>query len=186
MTEEEKLINSIKNKQSKALEKVVDIYTPYVGTVIYNVVGDKMTREDMEEAIADTFITLWRNADKFDAQKGCLRTYIGTIARNLAKNKLRANKTINCHENFELFEEDIYFKIEKNEERKMLIEAINALGEPDSEIFIRYYYYNERLAYIAKVIGIKINTAKTKLSRGRNKLKKTLGKENEKCEKNQM
>ena len=48
------------------------------------------------------------------------------------------------------------------------------LGEPDSEIFVRYYKYNEKLKDIAKITGIKLSTVKTRLSRGRQKLKKKL------------
>ena len=95
MTEDEKLIHNIRRKRRGALDKVIDLYTPYVGTVIYNVIGSAMTKEDMEEVILDTFVSLWRNADKFDSQKGCLRTYLGTMARNLAKNKL-ASQNINA------------------------------------------------------------------------------------------
>ena len=93
MTEDEKLIYNIRRKQCGALEKAIDLYTPYVGTVIYNMIGSSLLKEDIEEIISDTFILLWRNADKFDSQKGCLRTYLGTIARNLAKNRLAVHKT---------------------------------------------------------------------------------------------
>lgn len=51
---------------------------------------------------------------------------------------------------------------------------IMKLGEPDSEIFFRYYYYNEKIRDIASVTGIPISTVKTKLSRGKNKLKQII------------
>lgn len=172
MTEDEKLVYNIKRKRSGALEKVIDIYTPYVGTVIYNVIGSAMSKEDMEEVILDAFITLWRNADKFDSQRGCLRTYLGTIARNLAKNKLLAQSIYTgLNENVIAVNSEPYIELEQNEERLAMINAINELGEPDSEIFMRYYYYDEKISYISKVMKLSGNTIKTKLARGRKKLK---------------
>lgn len=175
MTEDEKLIYNIKRKRRGALEKVIDIYTPYVGTVIYNVIGSAMTKEDIEEVIADTFVTLWRNADKFDSQKGCLRTYLGTMARNLAKNKIASLVvTSELDENIIALKTEPSIKVEQDEERRAMINAINELGETDSEIFMRYYYYDERISYISKAMSLPVNTVKTKLARGRRKLKEIL------------
>ena len=175
MTEDEKLIQNIIRKRRGALEKVIDLYTPYIGTIIYNVIGSSMTTEDMEEVVLDTFISLWCNADKFDSQKGCLRTYLGTIARNLAKNKLAYQKINSAlTENIIDVQSQPYNKIEQEEEREAIIQAINELGEPDSEIFMRYYYYDEKIYHIAKVMSMPYNTVKTKLARGRRKLKEIL------------
>lgn len=172
MTEDEKLIYNIKRKRRGALEKVIDLYTPYIGTVIYNVIGSAMPKEDMEEIISDTFITLWRNADKFDSQRGCLRTYLGTIARNLAKNRLSAQKiNSELNENIISIHSEPHAKIEQEEKRAAMIRAINELGEPDSEIFMRYYYYDEKISHISKMMNLSSNTIKTKLARGRRKLK---------------
>ena len=46
-----------------------------------------------------------------------------------------------------------------------------SLGEPDSEIFVRYYKFNEKIKEISKATGINVSTVKTKLSRGKRKLK---------------
>lgn len=175
MTEDERLIHNIRQKRRGALEKVIDLYTPYVGTIIYNVIGSAMSKEDMEEVVSDTFVSLWCNADKFDVNKGCLRTYLGTMARNLAKNKL-AKQTVNAelNENIAAAHSEPYIKVERDEERTAMIRAINELGEPDSEIFMRYYYYDEKISYISRLMSLPGNTVKTKLARGRRKLKEIL------------
>lgn len=175
MTDDEKLINNIRRKRRGALEKLINMYTPYIGTIIYNVIGSSLPKEDMEEVISDTFITLWRNADKFDIYKGYLRTYLGTIARNLAKNKLAAQKeTSELNENISAINSEPHIAIEQADERSAMIQAIKELGEPDSEIFMRYYYYDEKISYISKIMNIPCNTVKTKLARGRKKLKEIL------------
>ena len=45
------------------------------------------------------------------------------------------------------------------------------LGEPDNKIFVRYYKFEKKLRDISKAMGLNLSTVKTKLSRGRNKLK---------------
>ena len=59
----------------------------------------------------------------------------------------------------------------------MLLELIRHLGEPDSEIFLRHYWYNEKVSRISAVTGICRSTITTKLHRGRKKLKEILEKE---------
>jgi RNA polymerase sigma-70 factor (ECF subfamily) len=56
-----------------------------------------------------------------------------------------------------------------------IINEIKFLGEPDSEIFIRKYYFRQSTKYISKIMGIKENTIDKKVSRGLIKLKQTLG-----------
>ena len=67
-----------------------------------------------------------------------------------------------------------FFRSAHYEEKSMLLELIRELGEPDNEIFIRHYWYDEKLSKISDVTGICQSTIKTKLRRGRIKLKDIL------------
>lgn len=175
MTEDEKLIYNIKRKRREAFENVIKRYTPYVSTVIYNMAGTSITKEDVEEITLDTFLSLWHNANAFDSQKGNIRIYLGTIARNLAIDRLRKfRESMVLDENIITTQDDPYQKVEQKEERKAMIQLIHELGEPDSEIFMRYYYYDEKISHISNIMGIKCSTIKTKLARGRKRLKEIL------------
>lgn len=57
-----------------------------------------------------------------------------------------------------------------------------SLGEPDNEIFVRYYKFGEKLNDIAAATGVNLSTVKTKLSRGKTKLKKILSNAEERYE----
>ena len=61
--------------------------------------------------------------------------------------------------------------IQQDMENSALWDAVMSLGEPDNEIFVRYYKFGEKLKDISKATGINISTIKTKLSRGKRKLK---------------
>ena len=175
MTEEEKLLAGLKKRKHGSLEKTIDLYTPYVTVIVYNVVGAAMSKEDIEEVVSDTFLSLWKSAATLNSEKGCIRSYLAAIARNRAKNKLR---TIHTHEEinenivsaYKTPQEDI----EEREKRALILELIKSLGEPDCEIFLRYYYYEEKISKIADITGLHVSTVKTKLSRGRKKIKEFL------------
>ena len=85
------LIKGLKNKKRSALEKVIETYSAYVNVVVYNTIGNAMSKEDMEEVISDVFISLWNNSE-YIRDEGELRPYIGAVARNKSINKLRERK----------------------------------------------------------------------------------------------
>ena len=52
--------------------------------------------------------------------------------------------------------------------------AVTRLGEPDREIFLRHYYYAQTVTEIGRIMGLNESTIKTKLRRGRMRLKELL------------
>ena len=52
--------------------------------------------------------------------------------------------------------------------------AVNTLGDPDREIFLRHYYYAQTVQEISQAMHLKEATIKTKLRRGRMRLRTTL------------
>ena len=171
MTDEKKLLINLKNGKGGSLEKAIKLYTPYVCTVIYNIVGSGMPKEDVEEAVSDVFVSLWRHAGDLDAEKGSVRSYLGVIARNCAKNRMRSARTFEEYDETLADERGTEEIAEERERRRILISLIQKLGEPDSEIFMRYYFYDEKISKISAVTGICGSTIKTKLSRCRSKMK---------------
>ncbi len=175
MVDERKLLEKLKKKDVRMLDRAMKIYTPYLSTVLYNMAGSRLSKEDGEEIIADVFITLWKNADYINMEKGSVRSYIAAVARNLALRRI--NK-----ECIYVPLEDVSAtgKSDEIEDRILtdtLWDAVMSLGEVDSEIFVRYYKYGEKLKVIADTMGINISTVKTRLSRGRKKLKELLEEE---------
>ena len=84
---ETKALRLLQQGSADALKWFITKYTPYVSTVVYNIIGSTMSVSDAEEVTADVFYALWENADK--VKSGAVRGYLGSIARNKAKNKFR-------------------------------------------------------------------------------------------------
>ena len=65
----------------------------------------------------------------------------------------------------------------RQEERRAVRKAIDAMSETDRAIFLRRYYYLQSVKEIARALSLNVSTVKTHLFRGRARLKETLMKE---------
>lgn len=169
------MLQNIRQRKRGALEKAIDRYTPYIYAIVYRSAQGLLQKEDVEEVVSDVFVSLWKHAGSLDTEKGSLRAYIGTAARNATYNKMRSLKLHDTlDEQADTAQSGPQQTMEQKEDSRMLLDLLIRLGEPDSEIFLRYYYYQEHIPSIAQNTGLCISTVKTKLARGRTKLRKML------------
>ena len=165
MADEAKLLQKLKNRDQRYLEYAIELYAPYLNVVLYNYVGSKLPHQDAEEIISDVFVTLWKNADFIDLSKGTIRSYISKCAKNLALKRITKH-----HESTSIDDVEIA-SYDENNTTDYIWNCVMELGEPDNEIFVRYYKYGEKLKNIARAVGIPLSTVKTKLLRGKKKLR---------------
>lgn len=168
MADEAKLLAQIKKGEERAIDRAVGLYTPYLSTVLYNMASG-LSKEDAEEIVSDVFFALWKDAEYIDLNKGTVRSYLAAAARNFALKRLKKKK-----DSVSLDEAEISDKAGDSFSAVTVWDAVMSLGEPDSEIFIRFYKYGERIRDISRATGINMSTVKTKLSRGKDKLKRIL------------
>ena len=105
-------------------------------------------------------------------QKGTLRSYLAAVARNFALKRINRKTDHTFLEDIELSDGKNF--IEENFHNNYVWETVMSLGEPDSEIFVRRYKFDEKIKDISKAMGLNISTVKTRLSRGKRKLRKML------------
>ena len=173
--DETKLLRKVCQGNQKAFVQIMERYTAYVAAIIYGIIGQNMSTQDVEEVVSDVFLAAWNQAEQI--RPGVTKAWLGAVARNMAKNKLR-------HMGQELpFEED-YLEIpgentpateaERKEEFRLVRKAVDTMGEPDREVFLRHYYYAQTVQEISQAMHLKEATIKTKLRRGRMRLRTTL------------
>lgn len=155
---------------------IIDQYTPYVSAIVWNIVGQTMTFRDMEEVTSDVFVTLWRNREK--PRPGQLKGYLGSIARSRAINKLRqAGQELSLEENILALPENGPEVVAEGKERRQAVrQAVAAMGPPDREIFVRYYYYCQTAGEIARHVNLSAVAVRQRLKRGRDRLRDELTK----------
>lgn len=172
--DEKSALKALKRKDETALAWFIDRYAAYVNTIICNIIGAAMPPSDVEEVASDVFFTLWTNAGK--VMPGKVKAYLSGIARNKAKERTRKiGQDIPLEDDILLFSSDDPERIfEAREQAAFMKEAMLKMQDPDREIFLRHYYCYQPVAAIADEMDMNISTVKTKLRRGRNKLKDIL------------
>lgn len=175
MTEAQAL-KKLQGGSQEALSWLIRRYTPYVTVVVRNVIGGSLTEEDIEETAADVFFTLWEQSGA--VRPGAVRPYLGSVARNKALQRLRnAGKTVPLEDDvLEISAGNPQREIEREELNRTVREAVLAMSWPDREIFLRHYFHFQTVAKIAEEMDIPESTVKSRLRRGREKLKETLTK----------
>lgn len=173
--DEKALIRKLNRHSRSALERAVLQFTPYVGAVICGVLAGRACREDVEELSADVFLALWLHREELNPNQG-LRPWLGTVARNKARDWLRRNRETMPLDSG--IPDDRQQGPEEEAERRewsaRLWEAVNGLDEPDRTLFLRYYYQDDKLKDVAQALGMGVSAAKQRLLRGRRKLKQQL------------
>ena len=173
---EEQLVAALGRGELSALEELLDRYTPYVSSVAARILRGRQA--DVEELTADVFLAAWENREKL--RPGQVKGWLGAVARNKAKNKLRQmGRTLPLEEDaLDLpGPEDPAGALEREEEGRRVRRAVDSLPAPDRELFLRHYYYAQSVKEIAGAMGLNESTVKTRLRRGRLKLKDMLTKE---------
>lgn len=88
---DQQLTEEIRRGNSVALEEMIAEYSRLVWTVIAGILSPALPREDLEECVADVFISFWQHSDRFDAARGSLKTYLCLLAKSRAIDRLRAS-----------------------------------------------------------------------------------------------
>ena len=161
-------LRELKKGSEAALCWFIDAYTPYVTAIIHGIIGEHMDMTDVEEVASDVFYALWENARKVYSAKG----YLGTMARNKAKNKLRSlDYDLPLEEQVLVLEGgDPEEKLEEKERKRAVRWAVLQMPHPEKEIFLRHYYYCQKVDTISREMNLPLSTVKTKLRRGRARL----------------
>jgi len=160
------------------LEEVINKYTNYLFTTIKNMSKGKLSNEDVEEIISDTFLIFWKNKDKFDESKK-LNLYLAGIAKNLVKNKFRKlhiNSNIMDYENSIIDNNDICYDYEKLEKYRIIEQVLNDIPKIDKIVFVLYYYHSKSIKEISNKVELSELSIKSRLFRIRKKIKKELEK----------
>ena len=166
------LTQRLKRHDEAAFEEVMNKYLPLVSNIVYNIGRDRLSKEDMEETISDIFVILWNNTDKI--MEGKLQGYLCRIARTKALDRLSKHKKPQTLDIEELeIQSDISMEVtaEIDDVTEILHELIDELHEPDREIMLRYYYYQQTAPIIAKILRMNKETVNSKLRRNKEKLR---------------
>ncbi len=164
------------------LEQLMRQYMTFVYTIVSGKLSGLCAKQAVEECVSDVFYEAYRTRHSIQLEKGSLKAYLGVLSKRIAIDYYRrcvksAGKRAADETVLEWIaaDDDVEKTVADKETAIVLIDQIKALGEPDSQIMIRKYYYGQSTKTIAKALGIKNNTVDKKVSRALVKLEKALG-----------
>lgn len=134
--------------------------------------------DDAEDVVQDVFLKLLKQKDKCFHDYEHLKSWLIRVTINQCldyKKSFFRKNTVSLED----------FEIPYEQEERKILEELYQLPKDYRNILYLYYYEGYTIKEIAKILGKKQNTVNSKLTRGRNQLKKIMevedGKQLQKC-----
>ena len=174
--EDSQIIDLYYARNEDAIVQTEVKYGPYCRAIAKNVLS---YYEDTEECVNDTWLAAWNRMPP--ALPRCLRAFLGRMTRNLAISRFRASRAQKRYNGMEVLLSELAECIPA---ARTLEEEIDSrrLGELLSQwldriLFVRRYWYGERVMDLAAEQGVWPEKLTQKLLRLRKKLKQVLEQE---------
>ena len=166
-------INLIIEGNTNAFSILVDRYKDLVFSLALKMVKN---REEAEEVAQDTFIKVFKSLSKFKGDSK-FSTWIYKVTYNTCLDRLKKQKREQQVVSIDEFNtnqiksiDNALDKMENEEREKAIQDCIQLLPADDAFLLTLFYFEEQSLEEIAKVIGLTANNVKVKLFRSRKKL----------------
>ena len=167
--------DSILKLIAKGEDRAFNLLIEKYGNLVWSIGRKFLYKEsDVEDAVQEVFIAIWKAAEKFDHTKASEVTFISMIARRrfidyLRKvSKHRKLQSIDEDNGQELFKESI---LNESTDLQLIKDAIGTLAIEDQELLNLSVYQGYSHSEIAKLLNIPLGTVKTRIRRNLIKLK---------------
>ena len=174
---DENIIAAIGNRDEDTINYIINKYSRLLWTIADAVLKNVGSVQDVEECVADAFIYLWEHPGKFDPRRGSLKSLLCIIVRSRAIDRYREiarRDTLSLEETVLADSFGMQEALMREETRRELLAAVNALGEPGREILVRRYYYNQKPREIALALGLTVKQVDNSLYRSKRQLRDAL------------
>lgn len=164
--------HSMEKDAEEVLEELMNLYSKKVYLLAFSFVKNHGSAEDITQEV---FIKCYKHLDKYRGD-AAISTWIYRITVNTAKDTLHKNKftqfmhPVKYITNFASNHTPEQAYMEKNQ-KEQLLQAIFSLKIKYREVLILYYFHDQKIDDISKTLQMNANTVKTRLVRGRMKLK---------------
>ena len=171
------VISGIKEHDERIINEIIIKYSKLLWPIASAVLKNVGTEQDVEECIADVFIDLWENPDKYNAERGTLKSWLCMVARCKAIDRYRAlsrRNTVPLEGAMMAGRMGMQDALLQEETKRELAAAINTLADVERDILIRRYYYEHKPREIAKALDLSVKQVENHLFRSKQKLRKAI------------
>ncbi|MBR1457865.1 MAG: sigma-70 family RNA polymerase sigma factor [Oscillospiraceae bacterium] len=170
----------LRQDPNAAHRALFDAYCGYVYAIVYRRLHAVAGARDIEECVSDVFADVFFGYHADSAHAGDLRGFIGAVAGRRAVDAYRRcarvqSRSIPMEALAEQASgENIPAQAEAAERSRILLECIEALGEPDASIVLQRYYYGIPAADIAAAWKLTPAAVRMRCSRAMKRLRSAL------------
>ncbi|MBI5471534.1 MAG: sigma-70 family RNA polymerase sigma factor [Ignavibacteriae bacterium] len=180
--EDLKLLLRVKDRDEGALSELYDRYSSLVYTFVLKVV--KAT-DEAEDLVQEIFLQVWNKASMFAADKGSVYTWIVTIARRKAIDRLRSKDLVNRGQSLDddsaiisvpdaaYMANPLHAAI-SNEYEALMREGLAQLSAEQRTVIELSYFEGYTQEQIAERLNAPLGTIKTRMRQGLMKLRDSL------------
>jgi RNA polymerase sigma-70 factor, ECF subfamily len=172
------LIGRVAEGDQDALTTLYDATNRFVYGLLLRMLGNAATAE---EVLLDVYVQLWKQAARYDKQRGNPRAWLVTMARSRAIDRMRAEGQA-AQRGAQLEEattiaatHDAEWMATNAEMQRLVCTALEALSQEQREVIELAFYSGLTHSEMATRLKQPIGTVKTRVRRGMIKLRELLG-----------
>jgi len=169
-------LQAVSRGDESALAALYDRYRLILFGLILRILHD---RQEAEDVLQEVFFQIWRRANDFDPARGRAFTWLVTIARSRALDRLRMlssrSRFVEADEQTVSDEvTDTAQELVKSEEGQIVRQALDELPHEQRRALLLAYFEGLTQAQIAERLGDPLGTVKTRMRSGLIKLRELL------------
>lgn len=175
--EDAEILARIVGKDERAVEALYARYSGPLYSLAYQVTGAERFAQDV---VQEVFVALWRDASRFDPERGAVAPWLFSLARHKAIDLVRreANirkRTADVDLEFHEADDDVDHETWLNFRRQRVREAIEELTPAQREALELAFFGGLTHVEVSEKLDIPLGTAKTRIRSALLRLRDILG-----------
>jgi RNA polymerase sigma factor (sigma-70 family) len=172
------LVELVAERDAGALEALYERY----GRAAYSLARRILTEETLaQDVVQEVFLSLWRDARRFDAGRGTVATYLLSMTHHRAVDVVRREENLrrwrSSDEGLEPEPDPkarVEDEVEASERRAEVRAALGELPAAQREALLLAYFGGYTQREVAALVGVPLGTVKTRMAAGMRKMREAL------------
>jgi RNA polymerase sigma-70 factor (ECF subfamily) len=176
------LMELIAKENQNAFSELYDLYHKLLFRLIYSILKDENSSEDL---LQEVFVQIWEKAGDYNREKGTPYSWIVTLTRNRAIDRIRSKRFRNDQNTIRDTEDYILPSIESDQltpfgaleaaQRSTIVKkCLDLIPVEQKEVLVTAYFGGYSQSEIAEKYQLPLGTVKTRMRQGLLKLQSLL------------